>query len=396
MPKRSHNQIRIWIKNLYIEWFGSVQQKERLHLEREASDLLKMRSHQLFVQMLNNGYVMTKEQEQHVNELIKESLDNSSQKAKLIDDMVGWGYQLNSQNLIDIFFDYKMTRDWIERGKQKSILEKIKDIPLGILFEKIDSSVTFNKIRKTLALSSQIEDKNIKPHIFSLLQKKENQLITFNHWYNLFLTSPTDYGNNKALERTYSLMKQFWVPLLDNKTLKILLSHQNKENENLAKEIENDFNELNRHEKENLILRTKNLYMEEHVKEIVENIQKNKVKNISLNVLPDNSYQTIQQIENYYLKLKDIHLNTQTKLEIDNIIQKRIPQAIEKYLSIDDEYRISLVNHQGKNAQDLLYDSLINYLDCIKQHWEVLNTQKLNDLNIQEKYSSSLLKSKLM
>lgn len=39
------------------------------------------------------------------------------------------------------------------------------------------------------------------------------------------------------------------------------------------------------------------------------------------------------------------------------IYLKRIPEILEKYLSIDAEYRLTLRNTEGKNAEELMLES---------------------------------------
>jgi len=71
--------------------------------------------------------------------------------------------------------------------------------------------------------------------------------------------------------------------------------------------------------------------------------------------------------------------------QIDNInklVNEIVPQSINQYLDIDIEKRQSLKNTQGKNADDLLLDSLNNIKESLIPVIDLIEEKKLEKLSI--------------
>lgn len=99
----------------------------------------------------------------------------------------------------------------------------------------------------------------------------------------------------------------------------------------------------------------------------------------------------VNMIEEVYsnLQLYAHQFSIEQKFELENLVEKRLPEVLHKYFSIDDEYRTILTNHEGKNAGQLLDDSLNSILSNIRQLQENINHDKLHSLNVSANYLQS-------
>ncbi len=78
------------------------------------------------------------------------------------------------------------------------------------------------------------------------------------------------------------------------------------------------------------------------------------------------------------------------KYNLNNLWNKRLPEIIGKFLSIDTDYRTSLKNIEGKNAQELMMESLGSIKNNIKQLTLESENKKLNELSVTNRYVKNI------
>lgn len=141
--------------------------------------------------------------------------------------------------------------------------------------------------------------------------------------------------------------------------------------------------------------------------EILKSISKNKLIDkmlLKLNLQLGNSIELKHMVldlpqvaQNLYHSIKEVKftdedikiLNSSHSFEYE-LIDKRMPEAIIKYLSVDAQYRDNLKNTSGKTAETLLVETLENLLITKKDLNLFINQQKLSDLSITRRYTDSL------
>lgn len=122
----------------------------------------------------------------------------------------------------------------------------------------------------------------------------------------------------------------------------------------------------------------------------VENLLFNKVKRDieTLKEIPSEALNLIESIEiifNNIQKKENAHYEHLTV-----ILDKRIPEVLSKYLSIDPEYRTTLKNTQQLNAQDLMIESLKDIHSFFENVSKDLNQDLVYSLSATSKYAKSL------
>lgn len=142
----------------------------------------------------------------------------------------------------------------------------------------------------------------------------------------------------------------------------------------------------------NLLDNTKATYANTYLEE--KAIQTTQVlsTNYKVSSLPKNTQDTIQEIQSVYTALQ-AHKSTfsdEQKFLVENLFDKRIPEVLQKYFSIDKDYRVNMKNLEGKNAQDLMDESLTNFKNKLTEVLDNINAAKLSDLNVTKRYSKSI------
>lgn len=109
--------------------------------------------------------------------------------------------------------------------------------------------------------------------------------------------------------------------------------------------------------------------------------------------LPDSLQAQVQaihllhnHIEKHYTRIDAIERHNANRL-----VQERLPQYIADFLLMKKEYRTSLVNTQGKNAQTLLEESLANISTHLQQIEMRANEAQLKELSVAARYTEAQL-----
>lgn len=336
-------------------------------LQNRAKHFINTNNYEAYVKMLSQGYQPTQNQvnafQQIVNELLTCRLANGSsiiRLEKLLED----GLKLNEGN----------------------VLYFIKDSKFNSLFYKNND---FFKSFNTLSSDN---------HLLINLTQQVQEVIHRPHFPNMLLDTFSTYINHK--KSVYKdVIETFRFILEYNPALMLKnLSFDNfvKLNEKLQSQelysnhyiiltnITNNFysNDLN-----TILDTTKSNYSNNLVKNLT--IEKIKSENHKINDLPEDVLDIIKNIENLYNKIQESK-NTHTDIEQLNImLEKRIPEILSKYLTIDPSYRTSLKNTDGKNAQELMTEGLTNIYTTFENVYKDINQESIHSLSATTRYTKS-------
>jgi hypothetical protein len=137
---------------------------------------------------------------------------------------------------------------------------------------------------------------------------------------------------------------------------------------------------------------TKLVYAKDYVEEIQANKLTNQIQSYNIKDLPQKAQDVLNEISLLSLKIEKSYdkQNLQMQFEVDNLLNKRVPEALVKYMSIDSEYRQSLKNHSGKSAEDLMLETLENYQQKLDTIYVQCNENRLSDLSAINRYSHKI------
>lgn len=112
-----------------------------------------------------------------------------------------------------------------------------------------------------------------------------------------------------------------------------------------------------------------------------------------MNKLPKEALEKIDEIRKISSALYEKQLNDETKEIVGFLWQDKLPEIIKKYLNIDNQYRENLKNVQGKNAKELMIESLSIIQESLKHIEKDINEENLKNLSIHTRYIKNKFKN---
>lgn len=98
-------------------------------------------------------------------------------------------------------------------------------------------------------------------------------------------------------------------------------------------------------------------------------------------------YKSIKEIKFSEGDLKILQENHQFDYDL---VEKRMPEAVIKYLNVDTSHRNSLKNQNNKTAEDLLLETLENILVLKKDLNLFVNQAKISELSVTRRYTDNI------
>lgn len=106
--------------------------------------------------------------------------------------------------------------------------------------------------------------------------------------------------------------------------------------------------------------------------------------------LPKEAQAILKSINDKYYSLSKKDLDQELSHAVENLYENRLPEVLKKFMMIDKEYRVELTNVQGKNAEQLMLESLINIEEVLINQINSANEAKLSDLSVKKSDTSAV------
>ena len=391
---------------------------EILAQQQQANKLLDAELMNLYFAMIDNGYTPTAVQHERVALQVNSLIDYADKSSNLhqLNNICKSGYHFSHEtayNLIankafqEIFFS-------LELFNPESAL---KDILLNR--EKIispESSNIITSLREVLFTESfgqYIADKwcsllhtNIKAPGNRFYM--DLPFVTDKSTFSLqnLLNVPTFMNYMPSLIIPYISMDKFinFVAEFKEKKIDIKWYVDRRINTQLGNIMESSFiedtenlfnlilNDKYSQDIKNLLNKTKGVFSERYIEETAAKTTQTLAHNYKVHNLPTDTQKLLKEIQGIYSNFnhhKD-SLNEDQAFLVNNLFEKRIPEVLQKYFSIDQEYRVTLTNSEGKNAKDLMNESLTNFKNKLSDILENINENKLSELNVTKRYSQKI------
>lgn len=417
------------------------QQKhnERLEaLQQQADYFLQAQALSSFAKMVAKGYEATSDQEEKFNTLFEQAVDEKHYDK--ISSIIEAGMTIKPAHYTYLMLNNKVRTACLPFDKLESLIEPEKTISTGldspdfIDFNNKDAH-HFYVIGKALRACSEdnvynrklfkqfmIHINSIKDLFSENISKKtqkvdmlQSDLIQFcklsgKFEINQSLLKAFDYMSQPLSLKEYSELLEKMNVIKDYRVNTSNLDYNGKESnnvKNLAMGNENwsrlanafhyrlstNFEQHFSHDIEKIMDETQNLYMDKFLaqkasEESVKNSQK-----YSLDMLPSDTRNLVQAIRHQYDALSHSG-NIERMNEIDThdlktLVQEKLPKYINDFLSMKEEYRTTMTNAQGKNAQVLLNEALGNIAENLKNIEVRLNEDNLKELSVGAKYTKA-------
>lgn len=339
-------------------------QIERKKLEDKVDALLENKFLDTVMEYYFNGYVLNKQQENLFYKQIHELHNN--QIMRFLDKKIIHGLPVNDSELLYFIhefshttFNYQETNDKNEVIMVNSKITQLykqrlahPDFQALILERWVSELSTFkpgnieNDEKKI-----KMESKRFNNLIHSPLFKYGNYFLkSLNFEATIAITQQLNQLYNDSEKNKSRLQSTVEIYLFSSK----------------IKQVLNQFKTLSQVLLNNDVQKTKKtiqvLYSENHLNQTIveEAVKLGATHNIK--TLPSEATVILENIKNDYINIQQNNqlLSHEQNFTLDNIWNKRVPDIINKYLRVDEEYRISMKNVDNKNAEQLMLESLSN------------------------------------
>lgn len=406
------NNIEVTTKNNYKEFFSLINLKGLLNknkidpkeqIIKMADDLLSSGNIKAYFGMAIQGYTPTSSQQKIVDDFIhsifskpcNDPYEYQSYQQELylyIEEQLAKGYKLNNKNLISFLLDHKDP----EQYKQSGGIIKSEEF-----FTNPDYILTV-KFNMGSGQTSNHPLPLITQQLRSIMANDTISQDLFKDFKDFLKTKHTDYHSNKL--NTYVIAMGKYSVIFEYAPQLLFKNVPSDEFMQISKKFKNKgiyghqvalfsnaYNTVYVEHLNKIFAETKLNYSSDLIKTLtLENI---KTQLTIDKDIPKNALTIIKDVEDIYRKIKqhttvDNHTDEITQLEL--ILEKRIPEVLTKFLTIDPSYRTSLVSSQGKNAEQLMLESLDNLKQSFHSVYENINQNSVNSLSATNRYTNSI------
>lgn len=392
------------------EYFAQKKQNQKhdaLKKEQEemAQGFLDTQMYEPYLTMVKNGYKPPVAQQimmdAHCNNLLSASFMDGLNK---IDEYNQMGMPISRTLIGPLLLNH--TRDSL---LEKGLLNNEKNYQVwGLTYfsEEYKKALQAETLPQDLMLFWKTK---IKQHI-DLIEKDHLSLTSYRDQAKAEIFK-INQAMNRLIEadpelfiRKIPMKEMMEIIGLNQKLLSILYNHdkydaKRREMENLVKEeLPQKISRYYRDEIASKMQLTRSIYNTDLQEMALQKAQEN-LNSPQYNVLPEEAQRKVKQIEELYQKLHagkssskiEQAVSAQEEFEVENVFQRRLPEVLEKYLSIHQDYRDSMKHMQtGKTAYEMMIESLDNYQLKLQTVLDNRTQDKLSDMNATSIYSKKI------
>lgn len=358
-------------------------------MEIKVDIFLRDNNYYVVQKMVENGYQLNKEQKEKVQHFLQDKLLEDSISLEGITHVEDWlklGIPL-AESTKEIFFNKKIVSSKnFDDYRLSFFLETNENI--GIRDRKNYNNVKVCPLL-TQTLRSYIteKDKNgeIYRNIFTCLYngmiKREYSSLPGCNGIPIVKIEEIIKGPNSSRFFNH-------IPLDDYLNL-----FQFAGNKELSQSLEKGLKEHYEDKVNDMVKETKKEYGSGYISQVTTHKISEVTNSITMDQLPKAAKGLIEEINTIYQKVsRSGQTLPEDVFDINNLFEKRIPEILTKYLTIDSVYRTTMTNREGKNAEELMIDSLENIKSNFENAWQSINEQQLSSLSVTNKYTKNFKK----
>jgi hypothetical protein len=388
-------------------------------LEKQAQVFLDSDMIDLFVKMQTNGYAPTVAQtELFEKKLVSKINYNYSREVLWLEELVNLGYELSPTIYTTLMMNDDFQNNWEYFCDRRAFIN-----PYGSYARYTPEQ----RLKETLPELEDSKQPNLIAQMIELSKKPEYYQPAFDTWIERFrniraycepcvkrynddnhalinqsfkgiagalhmraiLLAHLDMGQYIELsnELVQSASKDIFPNVSKNVSDKVGRNMQTINSSWPAnilpfyKMMQEEFKVLYANDIDGILNETKSVFIENYLAQRAAKESLNLAKDYSISQLPQAEQDLLNQIKEQYARLVPHYksMNEEDKHNLNHLVVDKLPVIINRYLSMNEEYRQTMVNSQGKNAQELLHESLSN----IEAHLQKINLN-INELNLKE------------
>lgn len=355
-------------------YFNLINRKDKdkitNELEKDFDKYLAVEDALFCLQMIETGYEANKKQVKILSEIIKLKIFS---KELNYEDLLKYSDVFKKENsfLFPFLFDYARKNNELEETWSSLVNKNTIDMVLENFLQFVQDFDSF--YRKGLNVLQKFKD--YKEEDLNLYFEK------FNTYTKLFKQL---YDNGVMEGESFMCFSENLKYLIED--IKARTSKEQESNDSFKK-IKMDMLENVRLEMRDYVIKNSDPNKKDEILRKIKKISNEDLdkniktlainRNYSVNQLEEENRKQIKLIE----KITD---KIDTK-EVYEFLESRLPVILEKYLSIDQEYRKNLKNVEGYNAQELMTQSLDNIIKLLNEKLENKNSDLISELSIENR-----------
>ena len=384
-------------KNLFSIFRKSSKNINQIMLENRVSNFIDKEMFSIVFEYMHTGYKLNPKQEKifymqlnklhpfDLSKLLKEVLtkdivlspdflyDNINKldnldKLKLLDICINKRIKLTDEFLaqqLPVYIRFKLDLENVQSFEGKSFMDlyksKIESLNFKPLYENwVENVEYYHSLIKNPYKKWQIKNRNK----LNIDKMKENLIDPVRNYSEFIFKDVSMAEIFRHLDKLEYLKTEFttknlvysgyYIPFeleaVINKLKDMPTTLCNQEIDNDKKHIEQ-------------------LYSDNTINQLLIEETNKMINTNNVNQLPQLAKEILNDIKKSYIELNKVldKIDESEKFEVDNLWNKRIPEIINKYLSVPSEFRNDMKNSNGYTIEDLMIDSLNNIQDKLQQ-----------------------------
>lgn len=378
------------INNKYLDFFKGIFNQSHVKnevvekdldlqaIDKQFENFLQAELLDICAEMEVNGYAITKRQKIELQQKIFKDIINNHSKYKLYKDIYSdfdfefkFNLLKNSEPYSSLSFE--MVNDFKDEKFTQNIIDNYKIIILDKT-ENLKNTVKIKKFKNgSISLASPEYEE-----VLEIFQKDQARLVSVISHHRSSVSFEEMVATKNLLIKVKEQLNDI-IPIIKDKAL----SYENKTNHRRVLKILltethiSDIDELilvkKQHAKTDIINNLK-------LKNLGNGIKQEIVHKYSILELPKETKDLIKEIDRNYQKIKNAK-DIQIKMDIDKKMED-INSIVSKYMAIDDTYKSTLKNIEGKSPFDLMMNSLNLIKEDFQKIFQNNNQELVNDLSV--------------
>lgn len=351
---------------------------------------------------IGEGRVPANYNQNHIKKEIDQLIKNNMLEA--VFDYMDSGYELNKKQLQEV--SSKIMQSNLHYVKQyfnhASIVQILQNKENDFIYDLILNNERWEFVRLdsssrlSICFNQKISDPKFQEKIKTNWLKNVEELAANNFFYRTIKDKPQFF--RKKIEKIFDMWNDFILKDLNMNdffeqisTLEKIKKHTDTGVDvihistlnNLIREFKTKGEQQIKEEMTNKQNKIKGIYSETNINQLLSSEMLSTYQNKKVEDLPISSQEVLNNI-NHHFQLLTQHeklLTIDMTHKIELLMTKKLPEIINKYLNIDNDYRETMTNSQGKNAQELMLESLTKINTDLELIREQLNEDKVRSLS---------------
>lgn len=379
-----------------------IKSKQEDIISQKVDELLKNEMYDIVMSIQESGYTLNPIQDKKMDEGFYKTIQHSfSPGLKLLAKAINSSYPLKEKHLLDFFFSIHLhsfvytqitlgtenEKYWKDITKEEQtiypvILDKIQDKEfVRHLFEKWMGHIEQVCVMKNSDDPNSYYHKNVLDPFLKLNDLNASLLFSQASLDEyLGVIDKLEKIPLRPLHLTTKTSEKFGNLLESSSISRIVYLMKN----NMNAYMEDQIQEFKKHTQEVFSVE----YLENQTKKATIRL----AQHVDLTKLSTDTLTILNEIKTKFALIDIKEMDVQTKTNFDNLQQQRLPEILQKYFSIHEEYRDTLHDSKGKTPTTLMKEALLDIKEIVNDIVLMQQEEKHKALTVEREMTSEYKK----